>query len=59
MYVKRNTDALPDLRILDTSVMVITFTTMRSHFISHRLYTRCGVLVLQFGYTVMFILNLM
>jgi len=42
MYVKRNTDARPDLRILDTSLMVITFTTLRSHFISHSLYTRCG-----------------
>ena len=29
MYVKRNTDARPDLRILETSLTVITFTTLK------------------------------
>jgi hypothetical protein len=59
MYVERSTVERPDLRVLDTSLMVIIFTTLRSHFISHSLYTRCGVLVQQLGHTVMFILNLM
>ena len=46
MYVQRSTEACPDLRILDATLTVVTFTKLMSHSVSHNFYTRSGMLVL-------------